>query len=176
MEKNRILIAVILVVCMLLGLSSCRLEDSYKEFVVKGISDNNKEYFTSEEFDFARLEDVIIIPTIKEINHGKYRIFVSAYSEKGEGTVNIDKVTIKESNTDLFNYDLDDRIIFEKKHAMYEGTLEAGIFTEEMIEIFDGKEFNIVVKAGLLLNDEYFSKEITCEIKVKIYQSFVCPT
>ena len=88
---------------MLLGLSSCRLEDSYKEFFVKGISDNNKEYFTSEEFDFARLEDVIIIPTIKEINHGKYRIFVSAYSEKGEGTVNIEKVTIKESNTDLIN-------------------------------------------------------------------------
>lgn len=109
---NRIVV-IMLVIAMILGLSSCRLEDSYKEFFIKGISDNkNKEYFTSEEFDFARLEDVVIVPTIKEINHGKYQVFVSAYSEKGDEIVKINKVTIKSSDSDSVNYDLDGGIIF----------------------------------------------------------------
>lgn len=176
MNKNRIVV-IMLVIAMILGLSSCRLEDSYKEFFIKGISDNkNKEYFTSEEFDFARLEDVVIIPTIKEINHGKYQVFVSAYSEKGNEIVKINKVTIKSSDSDSVNYDLDGGIIFEKKDTKYEGTLEVGTFTEENIEMFDGKEFTIIVNAGLLMDDVYFSKDITYEIKVIIYRSFICPT
>lgn len=177
MKKNIILI-VILIICIFLSFSSCRIEDSYKEFFVKGFdAEIDDKCFTSEKYDFARIEDVIIEPSIKEINHGEYRIFVSAYSQTGEETVKIKKITVKESDVEVYSSDLLEIVNFDKKfNEVYEGTFVAGLFTDDMIEIYHNKEFSLIVEAELFVGDDYYSKQKTFEVSVVVHKSPVFPT
>lgn len=58
------------------------MENSYKKFNIEGITNYDVwNYVDSNELDFARIEDVIIVSEIKEINHGEYIIYISAYSK-----------------------------------------------------------------------------------------------
>ena len=177
MKKHGILI-INLIICILMCFSSCRLEDSYKEFFVKGFDDEiDEKCFTSEKYDFAKIEDVIIEPSIKEINHGEYRIFISAYSQTGEETVKINKIIVKESDVEVYSSDLHEIVNFDEKlNEVYEGTLIAGLFTDEMIEIYHNKEFSLAVEAELFVGDDYYSKQTTFEISVVVNKSPVLPT
>ena len=65
----RFVTIVMLSIGMILGLCSCRMEESYKEFNIKNITGSvNENYFTSEDFSFARIQDVVIITEVNAIN------------------------------------------------------------------------------------------------------------
>lgn len=162
----------------LLGLCSCRMEESYKEFYIKKITDNvNENYFESDKFDFAKIESVVFIPEVKAINHGEYIVYISAYSETGTETLIVKNVILKENKNELLNYELNKEIQFDKtSETVYEGWIDGGTFTEDAIEISDGKEFDLIVQVENNKNDETISENITFEIVVKGYKSFVTPT
>ena len=95
MQKElKTVLMIMLSISMILGICSCRIEESYKEFDITGINYNvNDDYFTSEEYSFARIQNVVIIPEIKAINHGEYVIYISAYSKNGKEIGNREKIT-----------------------------------------------------------------------------------
>lgn len=68
-------------VIILLGVSSCKVVDSYEDFHIRSVDDYGVEdYFCEEELDFARVNNVLIKPVIREVNHYQYRIYLMAYS------------------------------------------------------------------------------------------------
>lgn len=163
---------------VLLGLCSCRMKESYKEFKINNITDNlHNDYFTTEEFSFARIQDVVIIPEVKAINHGEYVIYISVYSKNGKESVQIKNVVFKEKETILFNNELDKKIEFkENAESIYEGWTDGGTFTEESLKVADGKKYDLVIEVEVIKNGAHISENITFEIVVKGYKSFVWPT
>lgn len=174
----RSVVIIMLSLSTLLSLCSCHMEESYKEFYIKKITDNvNENYFESDKFDFAKIESVVLIPEIKAINHGEYIIYISAYSETGTENIVVKNVILKENKDDLLNYELNKEIQFDKtSEVIYEGWIDGGTFTEDAIEISDGKEFDLIVQVENMKNDTTISENITFEIVVKGYKSFVTPT
>ena len=161
---------------VLFSLCSCRLEESYKEFNIKDITDyQDEDYFSSKRFDFARVGGVVIVPVIKEGIH-EYIVWISAHSENASETVIIKKMLLKEKEIVLLNYDLNQEVEFkENGESAYKGTIRAR-FTDEEVEIKSGKKFELVIEAEVIKNGTSISKSITYEIEVKGYRSFVLPT
>lgn len=169
---------IMLSISMLLGLCSCRMSESYKEFNINNITDNlNEDFFTSEKFAFARFQNVVIIPEIKAINHGEYVIYLSIYSKNGNERVQIKNVIFKEKESVLLNRELGEKIEFEKNaDSIYEGWIDGGTFTEDNSKVVDGKKYDLVIGVEVINNGVHASENITFEIVVKGYKSFVWPT
>ena len=162
-------IIILLLTGMLFSLYSChlfRLEDSYSEFYIENITDNSDDYFTSEEFDFARFQNVVFIPEIKAVNHEDYIIYICAYSKCEVERIKIKNVVLKEENIVLLNRELDKEIELK----------ENAEFTEKTLEVIDGKRFDLIIEVEIISNGECFSKNITFDILIKVYRSFVWPT
>lgn len=179
MKKGlRILIVIILSASIILVLCSCGMKESYKEFNIKNITgDVNDNYFTSEEFSFARIRNVVIIPEVKAISHGEYVVYVCAYSKSGKEIVEIKSLTLKEKESVLLNNALDNVIEFEQNtNSIYEGWSNAGTFTEKSLDVSDGKKYDIVIEAEVFDNGLNISKSLTFEMEIKGYESFVWPT
>ena len=179
MKKGiRSVMIIMLSIGMILGLCSCRTEESYKEFNIKNITGSvNDNYFTSEEFSFARIQDVVIIPEIKTINHGEYIIYISAYSKNGKESVQIKNVIFKEEETVLLNNELGNKIEFEQNtNSIYEGWINGGTFTEESLNVADGKKYDIIIEVDVFDNDLNISNNLTFEMEIKGYKSFVWRT
>lgn len=169
---------VMLSIGMILCLNSCSMKESYKEFNIKNITANiNDTYFTSEEYSFARIKDVVIIPEIKAINHKEYVIYITAYSKSGKETVKIKNVIFKEKDTVLLNNELGEIIKFEQNtNSLYEGWIKGVIFTEESLKVEDGKNYDIIIETDVSYNGVNTSKNLIFEMGIKGYKSFVWPT
>jgi hypothetical protein len=178
MKKELRYAIIMLVLGMILGLCSCRMSDSYKEFNIKNITGSvNDNYFTAEEFSFARIQNVVVIPEVKAINHGEYAIYVSAYSKSGKEIVQIKNVIFKEKDAVLLNNELGNKIEFKQKdNSMYDGWINGGTFTEEDLKVVDGKKYDIIIEVDVFDNGLKTSKKLTFEMDIKGYKSFVWPT
>ena len=177
-KELRSVMIIMLSISMLLGLCSCHMKESYKEFNIKNITGSvNDNYFTSEEFSFARIQNVVIIPEVKAINHGEYVIYISAYSKNGKEIVQIKNVIFKEKETVLLNRELGNKIEFKQNtNSIYEGWINGGTFTEESLKVPDGKKYDIIIEVDVFDNSSHVSKNITFEMEIKGYKSFVWPT
>lgn len=173
-----IIISIISISIIWLMLNLCRLEESFKEFYIKGITDNqNKDFFTSAEFDFARVQDVVIITKMKEINHGEYILYISAYSKQGKEDVQINKVVIKEQEDVLLECVLDKKIDFEKNAtSIYKGWIVGSTFTDDVLKVSNGKIYDLIIEVEVINDGKYALKEMVFEVEVKIYKSLVLPT
>lgn len=162
----------------LLGLCSYCMENSYKEFDIEGIADYNVwNYIDSDELDFARIEDVIIVPEIKEINHGEYIIYISAYSKTEANQIMVKTLYMKEDENILLDYELNQNIFLEKNQEnLFEGWIAGGTFSENDIEISDGKELYLIVQVVMSKENEDITEDILFKINVKGYKSLVMPT
>ena len=169
---------VMLIISFLVVLCSCRMEESYKEFNIKNISNNlNDNYFESDDFDFAKFENVVFIPEIKEIHHGEYIIYISAYSESGTEQIKVKSVILKEKEDVLLEYKLNKNILLEEnKDSIFEGWIDGGRFTESTVEIEDDKAYELIVQAEIANNTAIMSGSIVYEVVVKGYKSFLAPT
>ncbi|MBE6635012.1 MAG: hypothetical protein E7617_02255 [Ruminococcaceae bacterium] len=179
-KELRIVMILLLSIGIILNLCSCpcHLAESYKEFNIKNITgDVNENYFTSEEFAFARIQNVVIIPQVKAINHGVYVVYVDAYSKSGKETVIIKNVLFKENETVLFKNELGNTIEFEQNtNSIYEGYINGGTFTEESVQVADGKKYDIIIEVDVFDEGLNFSKNLTFEVNIKGYNQMVCPT
>lgn len=165
-------------ISVLLTLSSCHMKESYKKFNIKNITENiTDEYFTSDVFSFAKVQNVVIIPEVKAINHNEYVVYVSAYSKSGEETVSVKKVTFKEETSVLESNEPDGKIEFkENEQLLYEGWVKVGPFREEKLKMADGKIYNLIIEIDVESNDSVVSKEMIFEVEVKGYKSWVFQT
>ena len=177
-KELRSVMIIMLSIGMILGLCSCRMKESYKEFNIKNITGSvNDNYFTSEDFSFARIQNVVIIPEVKAINHEEYIIYISAYSKSGKEIVQIKNVVLKEKETVLLNNELGNKIEFEQNsNSIYEGWIDGGTFTEETLKVADGKKYYIIIEVDVFDNGLNISKNLTFETDIKGYKSFVWPT
>lgn len=177
-KELRSVMIIMLSIGMILGLCSCRMKESYKEFNIKNITGSvNDNYFTSEDFSFARIQNVVIIPEVKAINHEEYIIYISAYSKSGKEIVQIKNVVFKEKETVLLNNELGNKIEFEQNsNSIYEGWIDGGTFTEETLKVADGKKYYIIIEVDVFDNGLNISKNLTFETDIKGYKSLVWPT
>lgn len=163
---------------ILFCLTACRMEESYKKFVIKNVSDRkNEDYYNSEKSDFARIKGVLIIPEIKEIKHGEYCIYISAYSEVKNEKITIKKISIKEDEELLLTYNLNENILIEEENqGIFEGWIEGGIFSDDTIKVVDGKTYILIVQVEVVTEKEGVTKDIEYEMNIKGYRSLVTPT
>lgn len=174
MKKCIKAIAAMSLIVILLGMTACNTKQSLKQFNIKNITGfENEDYFTSDKFDFARVEDVVIIPEIKEINHDEYIIYVTSYS-KTEKDVTVKSVCIKEDENTLLEHQLNKKVEFNKNaQNIFTGVVSGETFNKDDIEITDGKKFNLIVHVETEKNDTSVVADVTFEIEVKTYKSFV---
>lgn len=177
-KELRSVMIIMLSIGMILGLCSCRMKESYKEFNIKNITGSvNDNYFTSEDFSFTRIQNVVIIPEVKAINHEEYIIYISAYSKSGKEIVQIKNVIFKEKESVLLNNELGNKIEFKQNaNSIYEGWIDGGTFTEETLKVADGKKYDIIIEVDVFDNGLNISKNLTFEMDIKGYKSFVWPT
>ena len=177
-KELRSVMIIMLSIGMILGLCSCRMKESYKEFNIKNITGSvNDNYFTSEDFSFARIQNIVIIPEVKAVNHEEYIIYISAYSKSGKEIVQIKNVIFKEKECVLLNNELGNKIEFKQNaNSIYEGWIDGGTFTEETLKVADGKKYDIIIEVDVFDNGLKTSKKLTFEMDIKGYKSFVWPT
>lgn len=161
-------------IAILLGMTSCHTKKSLKEFNIKNITGfENEDYFTSNQFDFTRVEDVVIIPEIKEINYDEYIIYVTAYS-KTVKDVTVKNVCIKENEKTLWEHQLNKTVVFnENDQNIFTGVVSGKTFNKDDITITDGKKFNLIVQVEVQKDETSVISDIIFEVNVKAYKSLV---
>lgn len=83
---------------------------------------------------------------------------------------------MKEGDTTLFNYQLNEKILLKNnEQGLAEGDIEAGTFTNEVVEMEDGKSYSLVVQVELEGEEGIIKKDIEYELLIKGYKSFVMP-
>ena len=133
--------------------------------------------FLSDDLSFAKILDVIIVPEIREINHGEYIIYISAYAKDDKQTINVKKVLIQEQEATLFTRELNEEIGLEKNNeAIYEGWIDGGTFSKTDLEVTDGKRYQLIIEVEVTNDEDALSKCISYEVVIKGYKSFVLPT
>lgn len=157
-------------------LSSCKVVDSYEDFHIQSVDDYGVEdYFSAEELDFARVNNVLIRPVIKEINHYKYRVYLTAYSQTGSEKVTINKIYLeKDSKVCLTNEEQQEVLFDEKLENAFKGVVNAGEFVDR--DISDKNTMNIIVQVQVENETETITKDINFHIDITQYRSVVMPT
>lgn len=163
-----------LLLCIILGLSSCTMIKSYTKFYIKNITENLDDCFTSESFDFARIGDIVIIPEIKAINHEEYIVWIGARSQKANEEVYIKSIILKENDDIIWSNQIDEKIVFESESdALYKGAIST-TFAQDTVANENG--YKLVVTVEAIVNDSSVENTIVYDVFVKTYQSFVFPT
>ena len=185
-------VLLLLSIALLFGLCSCVLFYKYYDFEFKIIDEvRMREDFTledlsSEQFEFLKIENVIITPRIwiEDYNESEdyieplYSVCIYAFSETGTEKIIIKNVTIKENDSVLLNYEINQNIEFKKydyDDSIYESRTFTDLFTGEEINVEGGKAYSLVVDVELIKDDEVVSKSITYEIIAHGYIQTVMP-
>ena len=178
MQTCRRLLKCIFLVSIILELAGCGMVDSYKLFCFEGISYiSDKEDLHNKEYEFAKLENVLFVPEIKEVNHNEYIIYVSAYSETGAEQVAITNVKVQSLERELINYDLCEEVYFGmEKEGLYAGWINGGIVKEDDLEIDDEEIYSLTINVDLQKDDANISKTLVFPFTINKYKSFVMPT
>ena len=177
MKINIVRIGVIwLLLFSLFGFFSCALKESYKIFSVNMIEGKNiQEHINSNDLDFARVSEVLFIPEIKAINHGKYIIHFSAYS-----SCNVDKISIKSmvflgGEDILFSNDNEQSISLVKNGELYEGNI-SNMFEVNNNSLKNGIRLSLKVEVSVIRDESLVDKDLIYDVLVKGYRSPVVPT
>ena len=154
-------------------LLSRALTESYKDFYVENIDNHTKsEYFSSNELDFARVNGVVIVPSIHAINHGEYAVDIIAYSETGLEQITVKRLSLRENENIFFKQEEQQRGVFEEtEEGIFKERIETGIFFESDVELPGQKK--LYLTAEIMVNDgtQETVKEIDHEITVIQYMT-----
>lgn len=163
---------------ILLGLCSCGMAESYKEFSITNITGYDVDnYISADELDFARVQGITMIPEIKEIRHGVYIIYISAYSKDKPKRVEVKELSLAVDNKVVLKLEDTQRISLESNQDnIYEGTIDGGTFTEDDIDITDGQQMDLIIQVEVAEDEQMVTKDVLFRIEVRIFKSFVVPT
>lgn len=171
------LIIILISVSVLLGICACSIEESYKEFNISNVTGYTiDDYIYSNTLDFARINDVTIIPEIKEIQHGEYVIYISAYSSVEAECAMIKNVTLSVEGKPFLEKELNTIIPMElNQYDIYEGYIDGGSFCDDLVDISNGQEMTLNIQLQVGEESEVVTKNISYEVFIKIYKSWVTP-
>ena len=162
----------------LLFLCSCRLIEVGREFYIKNITDHlDEDYFTSKNFEFAKVDSVVFVPYIRGWSEG-FVVYIRVYSKTGAECVTIKNIYIRDHEDVLLTCQLNKKISFKQTDdLLYLGRLDGRleydnvIFTDEQVEIVSDKEYDLIVSVEVVNGDITISHSITYECVVVIYKS-----
>ena len=168
---------------ILFSLCSCGLVDGHKQFFANGIeittltNTQKKEFLASGSFSFAKLGDVIFIPTMQDRGE-EYSIWITCLSEYDNEKILINNMTLKSSGNVIFDRELDSEILLEKSEpVLYSGQIREAIVKEETeIPIEHNTELELTIDVSVIKNGEKLSTTITYNIVVKIRKELLWPT
>lgn len=174
MRCKHILI-VMLIIALLMSMSACKLEESYKEFYFEGIGEaEHQDYFTSDALAFARVSDVIFIPELKSVYDDTYKIYLSAYAQTEPADVTVKELCLVDHNGTLFKWEEGQSFSFEKNDdGIWEGCIDAGTFPMADSGIQDGDKMRLTLRIETA--DANSTYDISYDILVKGYLSWVAP-
>ena len=154
------------------------LKESYKDFHVAKIDDYViEEYFSTEELDFARVEDVIIVPRIHAINHGEYIIDIKTYSQTGTEQVTVKNVIARAGENVFYKQETEQEATFsDSNNGIYMARAKGEVFYETDVDLSHGKQLFVTVQVQVEKDGQVTSKEINYEITITQYWSLVAPT
>lgn len=164
------------------GLLSCFLVESYKDFHVEGIDDyGTEEYFTSDELDFARIKGVVIEPDVWERAWGEYGVYIGANSKTGQEQVVVKSVTLKKDGNVFFSQEIEQEIPFDASsesiypEGIYHGYINCGVFTDADVELISQKKLYLTAEVQVNDGTETVTKEIPYEITFIQYMDLPLP-
>lgn len=177
-KRNICILFIVFVTGLIFSLHSCRLEESYKDFVIENFSNYGIEgYFNSDELDFARVNNVVIVPEIKEVDWGKYVIYISAHSETGKEQITVEKISLEKGENIVFSQKIDENIIFQEiSDNLFDGWINGGYFTENDLKFENGKNLYLTVQILVADDIQKTTEEISYQITMIQYMSFAAST
>ena len=180
MQKNICIMVTLITISMvfLLGLSSCFMKESYKDFHVSKIDDIPvEEYFTSNELSFARTNEVVIAPYIHATNHHEYTVDIILFSKQEQKSIKVKSVSIKEEENIFFSQEVNQNSSLKKsENGILEEWITSGIFTDEKINLSDGKKLYLTVEIQVKKGSQITVEEINYEVTIIQYKSYLTPT
>ena len=140
----------------------------------------DEDVFTSETFEFAKVDGVVFVPYIKEIHWGVFAIYLGVHSKTGIENVVIRKINIEQNGNVLLEYNIDKRIEFEQTDDLfYEGEVDGRpeydnvILTEEQVEIVKGKKYDVIVNVELSKEDNFVTKDVRFVLVANTYRTLI---
>ncbi len=163
---------------LLILMTSCGIEESYKDFYVQKIDNYEvKEYFTSDELEFAQIDDIVIVPYIHATNHGEYTVDVIAYSQTEPEQIMVKSVCISDDKNTFYNQETEQEAVFRKSQdGIFEGWARSGVFYETDVDLSSNKNLYITVHVQVGDGIEKKAKQIDYEVTIVQYWSHVVPT
>ncbi len=165
------------VICILLILSlcSCSIKESYIEFKIKGIENFNAGDSSSwDDMEFAFVEDILLVPSIKQINHGTYILYVSAYTRSKPDNVVVKSVVMTENEKNILSNQTQQKIVFDlTDNNIFDGYIKAGTFDNTNNTIVDGNIIKLTISIEVRKESVSFIEDKNYEITVKGYKSLV---
>ena len=196
MKNIKKLLLLILLTSVICSFCSCSLKpvNSYMNINVDVVTDfrlredfSPDDYLTSDLFEFAKIENVVVAPRVKEAlgttaegetpyDYG-YKIFISSYSQTGLENIVIKNFVLKESENILVSHEINKNVQFEKLSdaECYEGTV-IEFFAEEEYKMIGGKDYILVIGVQIVKDNEIISKDIVYNLTTIQYKDFVWPT
>ena len=157
---------------------SIKLVDSYKEFWIEERENYDiQDYMESDELEHIRVDNVALVPEIKEINHNEFIIYLGAYSkdDSKEVVVNSVKLCKDDGSVLYFIEDEENKILYESRiEGQYYGTGNLGSFTVENVS--SNEKMTLIMQVQVSDNKEFYTKSIEYSITIKGHRSFVFPT
>lgn len=172
----------VIIMISILHLCGCSniVEHSYFKFNVENVESlASYEYLTSEDLTYMRINDIAFVPEIKETGHNKYVIYVCAYSKDGTDTVMVKNARICDNTgrTLYVGENVDETVKFDSTdQALRYGYVVAGEFSATDISICDGMYISLVVQVQVSNDTQSITDEITYNITVTGYETFVART
>lgn len=187
------IVAIILCICMVLGLCSCLTTceradyiwlkaEKMGDFVEGSRQDTDHiDYFGDDAYESLRLETVAFSSRI--IGYSPWHPYVMVYSQTGDEKVIIKTATLKEreSGTVMFCQELNVEVEFneESKLENNETLYKKGIikceefWEEETIYFVEGHHADLYVEAEIIKDGVTLSKTIVIEFVVVRYYTYV---
>ena len=193
-KKLLLLILLMSTVCLFASCSLLKFEEHSMDINVDVVTDfrlredfSPDDYLTSDLFEFAKIENVVVAPRVKEAlgttaegetpyDYG-YKIFISSYSPTGLENIVIKNFVLKESENILVSHEINKNVQFEKLSdaECYEGTV-IEFFAEEEYKMIGGKDYILVIGVQIVKDNEIISKDIVYNLTTIQYKAPVWPT
>ncbi|MBR4743909.1 MAG: hypothetical protein IK082_06950 [Oscillospiraceae bacterium] len=159
-------VATVLVVLLLLLLSCASCGHlAYSYFTVDELQDYQiEDYFKVDELDFARIEGLVIIPSVKQTSHESCCIYLEVYSEKTHQIVTIKEVEATYYSRQYFclkEYPI--HLEYINDIGLYMDVVEAGTIPRDSSDTTKNQYIDLMV--SLQVDDSF--KEVRYRINIK---------
>ena len=176
------IISLFLSLCMIFVLcacSACRWVPYCTTFIIKNIPDDfSEDFFTSESFEFTRINDVVFKPCVYSgvnRNHDRgFHMDLDVYSRTCEEKVVIKRIRVEDEDMTSVCIEINEEASFEiNENQIYEWCYPSKndeyievFFSEEYVNLSNGNVFNVVIEVTVTNGDSTVETSLRYEVEV----------